>query len=124
MARAGRNASLVHWLMLSALMVVPLRVFASGPPFPPPSLADRMPQIPADKLTAAQKEALAKFRKIWLERTGRKDEAASGVFGPYVDLLRSPEVLLDTVRLGTQLQFRSVLPLVLRQFIMAIAVRQ
>ena len=54
----------------------------------------------------------------------RGGERGGAVFGPYVPLLRSPEVLLHMQRLGNYLQFKSVLPPKLRQFIMAITARQ
>lgn len=143
MTQTSRNMVPAKRLLLSVLLAMLLCFFAprSSSAFPVPSqeeitracgglparvpaLADRMPIIPANKLTEAQKKAVVKFRKIWEERTGRKDEFPGGVVGPYVDLLRSPQVLMDTLRLGTQLQFHSVLPPVLRQFIMTITARQ
>lgn len=81
-------------------------------------LADRMPNIPDDKLTDAQKKVAAEFAGA------RGAERGGAVFGPYVALLRSPEVLLHMQRLGNYLQFKSVLPPKLRQFIMAITARQ
>jgi 4-carboxymuconolactone decarboxylase len=82
------------------------------------TLADRMPDIPDDKLTDAQKKVAAEFAGA------RGGERGGAVFGPYVALLRSPEVLLHMQRLGNYLQFKSVLPPKLRQFIMAITARQ
>jgi 4-carboxymuconolactone decarboxylase len=82
------------------------------------TLPDRMPPIPADKYTDAQKEVAAEFAKA------RGGENGGAPFGPYVALLRSPEVLLHMQRLGNYLQFKSSLPPKLRQFIMAITARQ
>lgn len=79
-------------------------------------LPTRMPEIPADKMTEAQKQTLVEFQKV--RGTTR------GFFGPYVALARSPEVLLHTVRLGYHLQFKSALPEKLKQFIIAITARQ
>ena len=85
----------------------------SGTPLP-----DRMPAIPAGNLTEEQKAAVAEFAKT------RKEEGSGPVFGPYVDLLRSPQVLSSSVTLGNYLQFNSVLAPRIRQFIMAITARQ
>src|SRR4051812_28896768 len=52
---------------------------------------DRLPPIPADKLTEAQKKAAAEFQ---LER---KQE----VFGPFVPLSRSPQLMINAARMGT-----------------------
>lgn len=79
-------------------------------------LPTRMPEIPADKMTEAQKQTLIEFQKV--------RGTARGVFGPYVALFRSPEVLLHTVRLGYYLQFKSALPEKLKQFIIAITARR
>ena len=46
--------------------------------------ADRMPEIPADKMTPEQKKAADDFLR----------SASSPIFGPFVPLLRSPEVML------------------------------
>lgn len=80
-------------------------------------LPTRMPPIPADKMTEAQKQVAQEFAKV-RGTTGR------GVFGPYSAILRSPEVLLPTVQLGSYLQFKSRLPEKLKQFIMIITARQ
>lgn len=77
-----------------------------------------MPAIPAASLTEDQKSAVAEFAKT------RKEEGSGPVFGPYVDLLRSPQVLSSSVTLGNYLQFNSVLAPKIRQFIMAITARQ
>jgi 4-carboxymuconolactone decarboxylase len=81
-------------------------------------LPDRMPDIPDDKLTDTQKRVATEFPGA------RGGERGGAIFGPYVVLLRSPEVLLHMQRLGNYLQFKSVLPPNLRQFIMAITGRQ
>jgi len=51
---------------------------------------DRMPEIPAEKLTEAQKKAAAEFAA----------ERKTPVFGPFVPLLRSPEVMLRVRAMG------------------------
>jgi 4-carboxymuconolactone decarboxylase len=61
---------------------------------------DRMPEIPADKLTDAQKKAAQQF----VTERGRP------IFGPYVALERSPEVMLRAEEMGEQLRFHNALP--------------
>jgi hypothetical protein len=61
---------------------------------------DRMPPIPADKLTEAQKKAAEVFAE------GR----GYAVRGPFVPLIRSPEVMLRAKAMGDYLRFKSVLP--------------
>src|SRR5258708_555569 len=72
-----------------------------GPP------ADRMPEIPPDKMTEAQKKAAADFL------SGRH----TPVFGPFVPLLRSPEVMLRAMAMGDYLRFRTVLPPAINEFV-------
>lgn len=60
---------------------------------------DRMPEIPADKLTDAQKKASEEFAA----------ERKTPVFGPFIPLLRSPEVMLRTRAMGDYLRYKSVL---------------
>ena len=57
---------------------------------------DRLPPIPADRLTDAQKKAIAEFK------------AARGVdiSGPFVPLLRSPEVMNRARAMGDYLRFK------------------
>jgi 4-carboxymuconolactone decarboxylase len=74
---------------------------------------DRMPEIPADKLTDAQKKAAEEFA------AGR----GTTVFGPFVPLLRSPEVMLRTKAMGDYLRFRSVLPPKVSEYAILITAR-
>jgi len=60
---------------------------------------DRMPEIPPEKMTDAQKKAVEEFA------AGR----GTPVFGPFVPLLRSPEVMLRTKAMGDYLRYHSVL---------------
>lgn len=94
------------------------QVCGSGGSVTVATLPNRMPPIPADKYTDAQKEVAVEFAKA------RGGENGGAPFGPYVALMRSPEVLLHMQRLGNYLQFKSSLPPKLRQFIMAITARQ
>ena len=76
--------------------------------------ADRMPEIPPDKLTAEQKKAVEEFV------AGR----GTPVFGPFVPLLRSPEVMLRAKAMGDYLRYKSVLPPRLNEFAILITARQ
>ena len=74
---------------------------------------DRMPEIPADKMTDAQKKAAQEFA------AGR----GMPVFGPFVPLLRSPEVMLRAKAMGDYLRFRNVLPPKLSELTILITAR-
>lgn len=80
----------------------------------PAAAQDRMPPIPAERLTDAQKKAVAEFR------------AARGVdlSGPFWPLLRSPEVLSRARAMGDYLRFTSVLPPRLSEFTIILTARQ
>jgi 4-carboxymuconolactone decarboxylase len=75
---------------------------------------DRMPPIPSERMTPAQKDAVAEFK------------AARGVdiTGPFVPLLRSPELVNPTRALGDYLRFKPALPLRLSEFIILITARE
>lgn len=80
-----------------------------------PAMAqDRMPEIPADKMTEAQKKAAEEFVA----------ERGTPVVGPFIPMLRSPEVMLRAKALGDYLRFRSVLPPRLSEFAILITARQ
>ena len=76
--------------------------------------ADRLPPIPPDKMTPEQKKAAEEFL------------AARNVpvFGPFVPLLRSPEVMLRARAMGDYLRYKSVLPPKLNEFVILITARQ
>ena len=78
------------------------------------SAQDRMPPIPADKLSSEQKKAAEEFA------AGR----GTPVFGPFVPLLRSPEVMLRAKAMGDYLRFKGVLPPKLNEFVILITARQ
>jgi 4-carboxymuconolactone decarboxylase len=75
---------------------------------------DRMPPLPADKMTDAQRKAaeamLAGPRK--------------GVKGPFVPLLRSPELMDRLQKVGEYLRFQSSLEQRISEFIMLVVSRQ
>jgi 4-carboxymuconolactone decarboxylase len=75
---------------------------------------DRMPEIPPDKMTDAQKKAAQEFA------AGR----GQPVFGPFIPLLRSPEVMLRAKAMGDYLRFKNVLPAKLSEFVILITARQ
>lgn len=75
--------------------------------------ADRMPEIPGDKMTLEQKKAVEEFL------AGR----GVPVFGPFVPLLRSPEVMLRAKAMGDYLRYKSVLPPALNEFAILITAR-
>jgi 4-carboxymuconolactone decarboxylase len=79
-----------------------------------PAMAqDRMPPIPAEKMTDAQKQAAAQF----------KANRGQEVFGPFVPLMRSPEVMLRTMALGDYLRYKTVLGNPLNEFVILLTAR-
>jgi 4-carboxymuconolactone decarboxylase len=75
---------------------------------------DRMPPIPADKLTDAQKKAAETFAE------GRGYQ----VRGPFVPLIRSPEVMLRAKAMGDYLRFKSVLEPRINEMVIIITARE
>ncbi len=75
---------------------------------------DRMPPIPADKLTDAQKKAIEEF----------KAARSADISGPFVPLLRSPEVMSRARAMGDYLRFKSSLPPRLSEFVILLTARQ
>src|SRR5688500_12546353 len=74
---------------------------------------NRMPPIPAGKLTEEQAKALAEFVAARGEPTG-----------PWIALLRSPEVMTRARALSDYLRFKSVLPPRLSEFVIRMMARQ
>jgi 4-carboxymuconolactone decarboxylase len=74
---------------------------------------DRMPPIPPAKLSDAQKQAVEEF----------KAARHSDISGPFVPLLRSPEVMTRARALGDYLRFRSALPPRLSELVILITSR-
>src|SRR5262245_369006 len=75
---------------------------------------DRMPPIPPDKLTDAQKRAAEAFAE------GR----GYAIRGPFVPLVRSPEVMLRAKAMGDYLRFKSVLGPRLNEMVILITARE
>jgi 4-carboxymuconolactone decarboxylase len=74
---------------------------------------DRMPPIPADKLTPAQKQAVEEYKKA------RGSDAA----GPWAVLARSPDLMSRTRMLSDYLRFNSTLPPRLSEFVILMTAR-
>jgi 4-carboxymuconolactone decarboxylase len=73
-----------------------------------------MPPIPADQLTPAQKQAIEEF----------KAARSAEISGPFVPLLRSPEVMTRARAMGDYLRFKSTLPPRLSEFVILMTSRQ
>src|SRR5262252_7800111 len=80
----------------------------------PLAAQDRMPPIPSDKLTDAQKKAAETFAE------GR----GYAVRGPFVPLIRSPEVMLRAKAMGDYLRFKSTLGSRLNEMVILITARE
>jgi 4-carboxymuconolactone decarboxylase len=78
------------------------------------SAQDRMPPIPAEKLTDAQKKAIEEF----------KAARSAEITGPFVPLLRSPELMTRARAMGDYVRFRSALPPRLSEFVILITARE
>jgi len=74
---------------------------------------DRMPPLATDALTEQQMQALANFVAARGQPTG-----------PWIALLRSPELMTRTRGLSDYLRFESVLPGWLREFVILMTARQ
>ena len=75
---------------------------------------DRMPPVPADKLTPAQKKTVDDYRKA---RGGEPG-------GPWAVLTRSPELMSRTLMLSDYLRFNSALPPRLSEFVILMTARE
>ncbi len=73
-----------------------------------------MPPIPADQLTDAQKKAIDEF----------KAARSADISGPFIPLLRSPEVMTRARAMGDYLRFRSALPPRLSEFVILMTARR
>jgi 4-carboxymuconolactone decarboxylase len=75
---------------------------------------DRMPPIPREKMTEAQKRAADEFAA----------SRGTAISGPFIPLLRSPEVMTRARALSDYLRFKSALPPRLSEFVILITARQ
>jgi 4-carboxymuconolactone decarboxylase len=81
---------------------------------PVPAIAqDRMPPIPADKMTEAQKQAAAEY----------KAHRGVEINGPFIPLLRSPEVMIRATAMGDYLRYKTALGPPLNEFLILITAR-
>jgi 4-carboxymuconolactone decarboxylase len=76
--------------------------------------SDRLPPIPADKMTPEQKRAAEEFQ------AGR----GYAPRGPFAVMLRSPEVMLRAKAMGDYLRFRNVLPGPIREMVILLTARE
>ena len=75
---------------------------------------DRLPPIAQEKLTEAQKKAAEQFAAL----------RGNDVFGPFVPLFRSPELMLRVAAVGEYVRYHTVLPPRLSELAILIAARQ
>lgn len=78
-----------------------------------PACTDRMPALAPERQTEAQRKASSEFL------AGR----GTPVFGPFVPLLRSPEVMLRAKAMGDYLRYKSSLPPKLNEFAILLTAR-
>lgn len=74
---------------------------------------DRLPPIPEDAQTPAQRAASAEF----------ESRRGNTVFGPFVPLLRSPELMLRLQAVGAYCRYENALGLTLSEFTILIVAR-
>jgi 4-carboxymuconolactone decarboxylase len=77
---------------------------------------DRLPAVPPDQLTPAQLEAIKEFVAV-------RGPAVTGPFGPFVPLLRSPELMVRAGAMGEYLRYRSALPPRLSEMVILLIAR-
>jgi 4-carboxymuconolactone decarboxylase len=87
---------------------------APAAPEPPEGVADRMPPIPSEKWTDAQKKAAEEIT------SGPRKELT----GPFIPLLRSPEYMSRLQRVGEYLRFNTKLGSNISEFIILLVARQ
>jgi len=81
----------------------------------PVGAQDRMPPIPADEMTAEQRVVVAKFEA---------ERGTATLSGPWIPLLRSPEVLSLMLDMRSHVRERSLLNQKLTEFAILIAARE
>lgn len=75
---------------------------------------DRMKALTDDQLTEAQRKAAEIF----------KESRGVPVFGPFVPLLRSPELMLDAKNMGDYLRYRNSLPQEIVELVILVTARE
>ena len=74
---------------------------------------ERLPPIPPDKLTDAQKAAVAEF----------KAHRGADISGPFIPLLRNPEVMNRTRAMGDYLRYKTALGPALNELVILLTAR-
>lgn len=77
-------------------------------------MTDRLPPLAPDALDPAQAAAADAFAA----------ERGTAVFGPFVPLLRSPELMLHLHRVGAHCRYRSAIGLRLTEFVILLVARR
>jgi 4-carboxymuconolactone decarboxylase len=95
-------------LSLALITAAACNAARSGPPN-----QDRLPPLPREALTEAQKEASNRFASA----RGQQP------FGPFVPLLRSPDLMLAAQSMGDYIRFKSPLPPKIREMVILLTCR-
>jgi 4-carboxymuconolactone decarboxylase len=80
---------------------------------PHPDVPERLGTVPADKLTPQHRAAREAFKKA----------RGMDVFGPFLPLLWSPELMIRTSAMGDYLRYQSAFPPQLSEFLILVASR-
>jgi 4-carboxymuconolactone decarboxylase len=110
---AAMNRRLAAVVITLAFSLAPALEEATG--MQPTVTPDRLPPIPQAQMTDAQRKAVDEFKVI---RNG------ANVSGPFVPLLRSPELMVRTSALGEYLRYRSRLEPRLSEFVILMTARE
>jgi 4-carboxymuconolactone decarboxylase len=97
-------------ITITTISMLAAAVFAARPA----EAQDRMPPIPAEKMTAAQRAAVTEF----------KAARSVDISGPFIPLLRSPEVMTRARAMGDYLRYKSALPPRLSEFVILLTARR
>ena len=97
-------------ITITTISMLAAVVFAARPA----EAQDRMPPIPAEKMTVAQRAAVAEF----------KAARSVDISGPFIPLLRSPEVMSRARAMGDYLRYKSALPPRLSEFVILLTARR
>jgi 4-carboxymuconolactone decarboxylase len=101
-----RTKVAVATMCLSAIGIVALVACARAD--------DRMPPLQIEKYSEVQRKAALEFAK----------ERGKPVFGPFVPLLRSPELMLSARSMGDYLRFRSAVPPRIGEMVVLVVCRE
>jgi 4-carboxymuconolactone decarboxylase len=104
------HAEVIPMQVLTLFLVVAAIAGAAAPG----GAQDRLPPIAPDKLTDAQKKAIEAYRA----------DRGVDISGPFVPLLRSPELMVRASAVGSYLRYKSALPARLSEFIILLTARR